>query len=100
MLAPWNVQVVRADSRGHWTHLCGLITACWDIMRASRLTHEDMLHDPGRTESQTAIVAAPDSSGAPSPRSFDAIACCAGPYNRCAVGDGVLGHQRIRPARH
>jgi hypothetical protein len=28
-------------------------------MRVSELTHEDMLHDPGRTESQTAIVAAP-----------------------------------------
>jgi hypothetical protein len=42
-------------------------------MRASRLTHEDMLHDPGKAESQTTIVPGPDFSGAPSQRSFDAI---------------------------
>jgi hypothetical protein len=27
-------------------------------------------------------------------RSFDAIACCPGPYHRRAIGDGVLGHPR------
>jgi hypothetical protein len=31
-----------------------LITACWGVAPATRLTHEE-LHDPGQTELQTAI---------------------------------------------